>query len=199
MRIGSPVRQSRLPVHPADSEEAPMSAHVLPYGTWAVDPSHSSVNFAVRHLGISKVRGRFGDFSGSIAVSPDLARGVGTIGASSVQTGDDVRDQHLRSSDFLNAGAHPTITYDLLAVHRDGDEDFAFEGDLTINGVTRPIRLEASSGGLAIDPEGMERAALELEGAIRRRDFNLAYDGLEKLIGDKIELELDLSLIKTAT
>jgi len=169
-----------------------ISATLVPTGTWTVDPSHSSINFSVRHLGIAKVRGSFAEFSGSLTSDGSTFSGTGAIAAASVDTGDAQRDEHLRSADFFNAETHPTIVF---AVAGAGAATGSVRGELTINGVTRTVELEAEAGGSAEDPYGNQRIGLELHGEIRRADFDIRFDHGNAVVGDKVKLELDLSLI----
>src|SRR5687767_11403684 len=141
-------------------------------GTWTIDPSHSEVGFSVRHLGISKTRGRFGSFRGDIVVAeqPEQSRVTVEIDADSVDTKDAGRDEHLRSADFFGADEHPTLTFVTTDVAAAGDR-WKVTGDLTIAGVTRPVVLDTEVTGLATDPWGNDRVAFAASTEVNREDF----------------------------
>ena len=124
-------------------------------GTWTVDPAHSTVGFVARHLMITKVRGRFTDFSGSIEVAEDPLQShvVATVNLASVDTGDAGRDAHLRNADFfdLDGGGSPTMTFASTGI-KDDDGDYVLFGDLTINGVTRQVEFDLEFDGVNVDP-----------------------------------------------
>ena len=170
-------------------------------GTWKIDPSHTSVEFVVRHLMVSKVRGRFHDVSGTVTVGRDpLASAVeATIAVKSVDTGSGDRDNHLRTSDFLNAEAYPTMTFRSSAISRLGD-GFRLLGDLTLRGVTKPVTLDLEFNGAGPDPWGGARAGFSARGEINRRDFgvewNAPIEGGGVVIGDKVKLELEIEAIR---
>lgn len=168
---------------------------LVPEGRWRIDRDHSSVNFAVAYLGVTRVRGRFMDLQGAIASADDGVHGDASVATSSVQTGSAVRDRHLQSADFLNAAQHPRLTFTLDAVREDG-ERVEVLGELTLNGVTRPIAFTATPGGTAQDAYGHDRVGLQLDGVISRRDYGIAIDSDAALVGDEIELEVDLSLVR---
>jgi polyisoprenoid-binding protein YceI len=170
---------------------------MVPAGHWTIDPEHSSVNFAIRHLGITTLRGRFAEFTGSVESDGAMIRGTGVVDAKSVHTGSDARDRHLLSPDFLNADQHPRMTFEITKVRANHD-DYIVEGEITINGVTRPIVLEAFTGGVAKDPYGHDRCGLELRSEITRRDFEITFDPSGILVGEAIALEIDLSLMRSA-
>ncbi|GII98266.1 polyisoprenoid-binding protein YceI [Sediminihabitans luteus] len=175
----------------------------LTAGTYAIDPSHSQAAFTVRHAGISKVRGTLAITGATITVGDDLSTSSVTaeIDAASVSTGDENRDNHLRSADFWDAENKPTWTFTSTKVESDDDE-FAVHGDMTINGVTRPVVLATEFTGTATDPFGNPRAGFEATTEISRKDFDLTWNAaLEAggvLVGDKIKIVLDLSAIKQA-
>lgn len=169
---------------------------MVPAGRWTIDPEHSSINFAIRHLGITTLRGRFTDFSGTVESDGDEVHGAAVVGAKSVQTGSEVRDRHLLSADFLNTDEHPRMAFEITKVRANHD-DYIVEGEITINGVTRPIELEAYTGGLAKDPYGHDRCGLELRSEITRRDFEITFDPSGILVGEAVALEIDLSLMRT--
>lgn len=175
----------------------------LTTGTYAIDPSHSTASFSVRHAGIAKVRGTIAITDGTIAVGEDLESSsvTATLDATSVSTGDENRDNHLRSADFWHAEERPTWTFASTSVRADGG-DYVITGDLTINGVTKGIELETEFTGTATDPFGNDRAGFEAELEISRADFGLTWNAaLEAggfLVGDKVKIALDVSAIKQA-
>jgi len=176
-----------------------MTVATLPQaGTWAIDPSHSSIEFVARHLVVSKVKGRFGAFEGTITIDPadPLASTVEvTIQVASIGTGEEQRDAHLRSPDFFDAEQFPTITFRSTALRADGD-DYAVDGDLTIKGVTRPVTLDFEYNGSSPDPWGGTRAGFSADTDINRRDFGLDFDvKLDTggaLVSEKIKIQLEV-------
>jgi polyisoprenoid-binding protein YceI len=174
---------------------------VLPTGTWTVDPAHSNVEFAVKHLGIATVRGAFNQFEGTVEVGEDgSAVARGTVQAASIDTNEDQRDTHLRSEDFFHAEVHPELSFESTEIRPLDDETFLIHGDLTMRGVTRPVVLEAELQGTENDLWGNERVALEASGQLNRRDwgmtFNQALGSGNMLVSDKVKLTLDISAIK---
>jgi polyisoprenoid-binding protein YceI len=152
-------------------------------GTWTIDPVHSSVGFVIRHLMISKVRGRFNTFDGEIVTAADpLQSGVtATIQLASVDTGSAQRDAHIRSADFFDVDTHPTMTYRSTAIRRDGD-GFIMGGELTLKGITRSISLELEAHGFGPDPFRADpfaggRAGFTATAEINRMDFGVSYNG----------------------
>jgi polyisoprenoid-binding protein YceI len=171
-------------------------------GTWEIDLSHSSVGFSVRHLGLAKVRGRFNDFSGAVLVSddPESSSVEVEIQAGSIDTRDPQRDGHLVSADFFDVEQHPTLTFRSTGVERARGDHWAVDGDLTIRGVTRPVRLDVAFEGAGSDPWGGQRAAFSASAEVDREDFGLTWNQtLETggvLVGKKVRIELEVELIK---
>jgi polyisoprenoid-binding protein YceI len=183
----------------AVTDTATDTTHVPPPGTWVIDPSHSSVNFSARHLGLSKVRGHFAEFEGTIEVGEDpLDSSVQVaIHTHSVGTGTPQRDDHLRSPDFLDVANHPTMDFVSRSVERVGD-GYRLTGDLTIRGVTRPVTLDVEFLGVIPDPmSGGRRMSFEARTEINREDFGLTWNApLETgqiLVGKKVTIELGVS------
>lgn len=171
-----------------------------PAGTavWKLDPAHAHVEFAVRHLMISRVKGQFTDVEGTLRVADDdvsTAELEVEIDAASIDTRVDQRDEHLRSADFLDAENHPKITYHSKSVERTGDDRLRVVGDLTIRDVTREVVLDVTERGRAADPWGGQRAGFGATAKINRKDFGLTWNQtLETggvLVGDEIEITLD--------
>ena len=172
---------------------------------WSFDPSHSSISFAVRHLMISKVRGNFGKWSGSFdydAEDPTRSKIVARIAAASIDTREEKRDAHLRSADFLDAEKFPELVFESTSVRRAGD-DYVVAGNLTIRGVTRPVELQVESLGGGKDPWGNQRVAFAARTAIARKEFGLNWNqALEAggvLVGDKVEIEIDVQAVAQAS
>jgi polyisoprenoid-binding protein YceI len=175
-----------------------MSATVTAVRTYQVDKAHSEVIFQVRHL-ITKVRGRFSDFSGAIEFDqeqPANSTVEFTIQASSIDTNEANRDTHLRSDDFFAAETFPTITFRSTTITPRGQSLFDVEGDLTIRGITRRVVLPVTHLGTAKDPWGNEKLAFEAETAINRKDFGLNWNAaLETggfLVGDEVKVSLSI-------
>jgi polyisoprenoid-binding protein YceI len=169
--------------------------------TYSIDKAHSEVSFQVRHL-LTKVRGRFSDFNGTIefdAENPERSLVDVEIRAASIDTNERDRDAHLRSSDFFDAEKIPVLTFRSTKIRRDSDERFAVTGDLTIHGVTRSVSFEASLLGTAKDPWGNQRIAFEAETTINRKDFGLTWNAaLETggfLVGDDVKVSLSVQAV----
>lgn len=178
------------------------TATAVPTGTWVVDPAHSKVGFAVRHMGIATVRGEFTEFEGSLEIGDDLttATARGTVKAASVDTNEPQRDAHLRSADFFDADAHPELSFASTRIEAIDEDTFRITGDLTMRGVTNEIVLTAEVNGTDVDPYGNEKVGLEITGALSRGDygmtFNQALGSGNMLVGDKVKLALDISAAK---
>jgi polyisoprenoid-binding protein YceI len=165
-------------------------------GSWTIDPSHSEVGFTVRHL-MSKVRGQFEKFEGSLTTGDSLAetRATATIDLNSVNTRDEQRDAHLRSADFFDVEKFGHMTFS--ATSFDGGTAV---GELTIKGVTKPVELEVEFLGIGQDPWGGERIGFEATAEINRKDwgvdFNVPLDGGRLLVGDKVSIHLAVEAVR---
>ena len=170
-------------------------------GTWVFDPSHSRLGFEARHAVVTKVRGHFADFEGTIVVGDDLASSSVKVSAKldSIDTGSADRDGHLKSADFFDVENTNDLKFESTSIKADGD-DFIVTGNLTIKGVTQEVELEIESTGTATDPFGNVRAGFEGKGELSRKDYGLTWNvALEAggvLVSDKIKLQLDISAIK---
>ena len=177
---------------------------LVPAGTWTVDPAHSTVGFSVKHLGIATVRGKFEDFEGTLEIGEgdQSARAYGTVQGVSVNTGDAGRDEHLRSADFFGVEQNPELRFESTQVTPVDDETFEVVGDLTMNGVTKPITLTAEVQGEETDPWGNERVALEVTGQLNRGDWNMTFNQAlgsgNLLVGEKVKLQRDIAAVKQA-
>ncbi len=171
----------------------------LTAGSWVIDPSHSEVGFTVRHL-MSKVRGQFRTFEGTVTVAdnPLESSVTASIDLSSVDTRNDDRDNHLRSSDFFSVEANPTMTFQSTRIV-DQAGQFVARGDLTINGVTKPVDLAVDYLGGGTDPWGGQRVGFEASTTLSRKewgiDFNIPLDGDKLMIGDKITVVLAIEAV----
>lgn len=176
---------------------------MIPSGTYTIDTSHSEVSFTARHAGIARVRGRFSEFEGSVVVGQRLEDSVARarIVASSVDTGDANRDNHLRSNDFFDVEARPEWRFESTGVRADG-ENLVLVGDLTINDVTKPVELDVEYHGAATDPFGDQRIGFSAQTQVSRKDFGLTWNvALEAggfLVGDKVTIGLEVSAVKQA-
>jgi polyisoprenoid-binding protein YceI len=175
---------------------------LIPTGTWVVDPAHSRVGFAVKHMGIATVRGHFEEYEGRLEVGEDLAhtRAFGTVKTTSVSTDWDQRDQHLRSPDFFDVEQYPELKFESTKIERVDDETFRIIGNLEMHGVTREITLEAVIDGTDVDPQGNERLGLEVVSQLSRGDFdmkfNMAMGSGNTVVSDKVKIEIDVSAVK---
>ncbi|MGH4026253.1 MAG: YceI family protein [Pseudonocardiaceae bacterium] len=174
-------------------------------GTYTIDPAHSRIGFVARHAMVTKVRGAFNDFEGSVVLdgaNPAASTAKVTIKAGSIDTRNAQRDEHLRNNDFLDVASHPEITFVSTDVHQTGDTDFELTGDLTIKGVTNPVTIPFTYEGSATDPFGNLRAGFEGAVTINRKDYGVTWNAtLETggvLVSDKITLELEISAVKNA-
>lgn len=170
-------------------------------GTWEIDPAHSHVSFVVRHLLVSKVRGKFGTFSGTIEVAeaPEESKVTGTVEAASVDTGEPNRDAHIRSGDFLDVENHPTITFTASGPIKKGDDRFTLTGDLTIRGITKPVTLDGEYLGVIVHPQMGTRLGLSASGEVNKDDFGVSYNAaLEAggfVVGKTIRIEVEAEAI----
>ena len=183
---------------------ATRTTSLIPTGAWAVDPAHSSVEFAVKHMGIANVRGKFTEFQGTLGVGENLASSDarGTVAVASITTEDEQRDAHLRSADFFNVEEFPEITFESTRIEAIDDESSHVVGNLTMHGVTREVKLKAVVQGTDVDPWGNERVGLEVIGVLVRSDFDMKFNTAlgsgNMLVGDKVNVSLDISAVKQA-
>ncbi len=170
-------------------------------GTWAYDPTHSSIEITGRHMMVTKVRGRFEKYDIKVEVAEDItdSKVEVTIDAASINSGVAQRDQHLVSADFLDVENHPTITFVSTGLTGEGT-DWKLTGDLTIRGVTRPVTLDVEFGGLGTDPFGNNKAFFSASATLERADWDLSWnvplaDG-GVLVGKSLKLEVETQLVK---
>ncbi len=171
-------------------------------GNYVLDDSHSRLGFVARHAMVTKVRGAFTEFSASghfDTETPSNSTAAVTIQAASLETGNDDRDNHLKSNDFFEMDTYPEIRFTSTAVEADGD-DYRVTGDLTIKDTTKPVTIDFAYTGAATDPFGNERIGFEASVQVNRKDWGLTWnaplDAGGVLVSEKVTLELDLSAIK---
>ena len=170
-------------------------------GIWQIDPSHAEVGFVGRHFGLTKIRGRFTGAAGTVVIADDPAASSVevTIDMRSVSSGDQSRDDHLRSADFFDVENHPTATYRSTGVAFDGTSG-TVDGELTIKGVTCPARLQVDYLGHAADPWGNDRAVFSATSRIKREDWGLTWNMLLEagglLVSKEITIEIEVELIR---
>lgn len=168
-------------------------------GTHTIDATHSNVEFAVKHMMISTVKGRFGDVSGIVTVPASGEPIVDvTINAASIDTRVDARDQHLRSADFFDVEKFPTLRFVSTKATRT-DDGYTLAGDLTIKDVTKPVTLSVTHEGAGVDPWGNSKSAFSATGKINRADFGLTWNAaLEAggvLVSEEVKLSFDVQLV----
>lgn len=170
-------------------------------GTWSIDPVHSEVGFAVRHMMVAKVRGRFTKVEGTIITEEDPLKSsaTATIDPSSIDTGNEQRDNHIRSADFLEVEKYPAMTYRSTGIRQDGG-DYILDGELTIKGVTRPVSLKLEVNGFGPDPTGVgrARAGFTATGEIDRTDFGVSFNGPIPggvAVSEKVQLLLEIEAV----
>lgn len=171
-------------------------------GTHAIDATHSNVEFAVKHLMISTVKGRFGDVSGTVTVPASGEPAVEvTINAASIDTRVEARDNHLKSADFFDVEKYPTLRFVSTKATRT-DDGYTLAGNLTMKDVTRPVVLKVTDEGTAVDPWGNSKSAFSATGKINRSDFGLTWNAaLETggvVVSEEVKLSFDVQLIAQA-
>jgi polyisoprenoid-binding protein YceI len=177
---------------------------VPPAGTWKIDPSHSEIQFFVRHMMISKVRGRFRDFEGTIEIGerPEDSRVEVVIEAASIDTRDRTRDEHLRSADFLDVERYPEVRFTSASVRLGEKDRWEVTGDLKVRDVTRQVVLHVEFCGATVDPWGNLRAGFLADAEIDREDFDITWNqALEAggfLVGKGVRIEIDVEAIRHA-
>jgi polyisoprenoid-binding protein YceI len=169
---------------------------------WELDPAHSQIEFSVRHMMVTTVRGQFRKFTVAIDFdeeNPATSTVEAHIDASSIDTGMEPRDAHLRSVDFLDAATYPSIEFHSTNIDRAGD-GFSIAGELTIHGETRPVKLEAEIGGVVANMQGGRRAGFSASTRISRKDFGLTWNGVLEsggvLVGDELKISLEIAALQ---
>jgi polyisoprenoid-binding protein YceI len=174
-------------------------------GTYTIDPSHSRIGFVARHAMVTKVRGGFNEFAGSLRIdgaNPSASTAELTIEAASIDTRSADRDAHLKSNDFFAMDEHPQLTFHSTAIEQLSDTDYRVTGDLTLRGVTNPVTIDLQYAGAAIDPWGNLRVGFEGSTQVNRKDWGLNWNtALEAggvLVSEKVTLEFEISATKDA-
>jgi polyisoprenoid-binding protein YceI len=171
-------------------------------GTWTIDPVHSEVSFVVRHMMVSKVRGRFDKFEGHIVTGADPLQSTvtATVDLSSVNTGNETRDNHIRSEDFFHIEKHPSMTFNSTGIRAEG-ESFLLDGDLTLHGVTKPVTFFLELNGFGPDPYGGTRSGFSATTEIDRNDWEVSYNGPipgvtnAMVLSDKVTINLEVEAV----
>ena len=176
------------------------TATTTTHATWGIDPTHTDVAFAVRHMGLSTVRGRFERVAGTVETGADGAPTAIRIeiATGSINTGTKDRDAHLRSADFFDAEANPAITFVSTEVVSRGGERFEVRGDLTMRGVTQPVVLDAEIGDAITDPWGLQRRAATASGTLNRKAWGLTWNQILEagalLVSEEVKLSIDVQV-----
>jgi polyisoprenoid-binding protein YceI len=172
-------------------------------GTWAIDPVHSEIGFSVRHMMVSKVRGKFTKFSGEIVTASDVLDSSVTaeIELASIETGAEQRDAHLRSPDFFDTDNHPLMTFRSSGIRADGD-DYVAEGVLTLKGITKSVPLTLTVNGFGPDAYGGTRAGFTATAEINRQDFGVSWNAAMEtggvVVADKVSIHLEIEAVLQA-
>lgn len=170
---------------------------------WKIDPSHSEIQFKVKHLVISTVTGSFDSHEGTIEAEGDdfdNAEAAFTADIDSISTNSEDRDQHLKSDDFFNAEDYPRLKFKSTNFEKVGDGKYRVTGEMTIRDITREIELDAVHGGTVTDPYGQTKAGFKLTGSINRKEFGLSWSAVTEagnvVVGDEVKLQLNAQFIK---
>lgn len=188
---------------PAAAATATATATAPALATWTIDPAHSHVEFAVRHMMIATVKGRFGGVTGTVRTdetNPANAQVEVEIDAATIDTRESQRDAHLKSADFFDVETFPKLTFTSTRITDVSGQSFKLVGDLTMHGVTREVTLDVTSEGRGTDPWGNERAGFTASGKLKRSEFGLTWNqALETgglLVGDDIKITIDVELVR---
>lgn len=171
-------------------------------GTWNVDPSHSQIGFMVRHAMVTKTRGEFTDYEASFTIdadNPENSTGKAVIKAASINTGNEDRDNHVRTGDFFEVEQYPEITFVATSAKATGENTGVLTGDLTIKGVTKSVDLDVEIEGTAVDAYDMQRIGFTATGSINRKDFGVDWQAPLNsgvMVSDKVVLEIEISAVK---
>lgn len=170
---------------------------------WTIDPSHSEVQFKVKHLMISTVTGDFKSYEGEVNTTDESFEGADirfSAAIDSISTGNDQRDGHLKSPDFFDAASFPDLSFQSTSFTKTGDDTYSLKGDFTIKGVTKSIELKAEYGGEMVDFYNNTKAGFDIQGKISRKEFGLSWDAVTEaggvVVGDDVKLHLNIQLAK---
>lgn len=178
----------------------PASVPGYTVGTWVLDPVHSEVAFAVRHMMVSRVRGRFRTVEATLVTAEDplASKVTASIDLRSVDTGNEQRDEHLRSGEFFGVDEAPMMTFESTSIS-EGGSGYLVVGQLTLRGVTKPFTLDVEPVGIGPDAYGGTRAGFSAKGKLNRKDFNVNYNALIEaggvVVSDEVDVRLDLELV----
>lgn len=171
--------------------------------TWNIDPTHSEIQFKVKHLVISTVTGYFRSFTGSIETDGDSFDGAKLTfeaDTGSVDTNNEDRDTHLKSDDFFNAEKYPKLKFESTSFKHTGGDKYELTGNLTIRDITKEVTLDVEHGGTVDDPYGQTKAGFELRGSINRKEFDLKWSAVTEagnvVVGDEVKLYLNVQVIE---
>lgn len=171
---------------------------------WVIDPTHSEVQFKVKHLVITTVTGQFNEFSGEATASDDFSDAQVSFEAKidSISTNNEARDGHLKSEEFFAADQYPTLNFVSTGITKKDDESFVLNGELTLRGVTKPVALDVEYGGTVVDPYGQTKAGFEVKGKINRKDFGLTWSAVTEaggaVVSDEVRLIANVQFVKQA-
>ncbi|MGF7218882.1 polyisoprenoid-binding protein YceI [Spirosoma lacussanchae] len=173
--------------------------------TWVIDPTHSEVQFKVKHLMVSTVTGLFSQYEGQLEMAgDDFEDATITFSAdvASISTGNEQRDGHLKSADFFDAEQFPKLTFTSTGMKKTGTDTYDLTGDLTMHGVTKPVSLKAEYGGQMQDFYGQTKAGFEVVGVLKRKEFGLSWDGVTEaggvVVSDDVRLIMNIQVTKQA-
>jgi polyisoprenoid-binding protein YceI len=194
---------------PDCEEEHPMSTttQAIPgyvTGTWTIDPVHSEVGFSVRHMMVSKVRGKFTSFEGSVTTGENILDSsvTATVDLESIDTGNGDRDNHIRSADFFEVEANKTMTFTSTGIREDGGE-YKLDGDLTLKGITKPVTFDVEVNGFGPDAYGGTRSGFSATTTINRKDFGVDFNATMEagglVVADKVTVQLEIELVLDAS
>lgn len=171
-----------------------------------IDPSHSEVQFKVKHLMVSTVTGLFSQYEGQLDMAGDdfeNAKIQFSADVASISTGNEQRDGHLKSADFFDIEQFPKLTFESTSMTKTGDDTYKLEGNLTMHGVTKPVTLKAEYGGQMVDFYGQTKAGFELAGTLKRKEFGLMWDGVTEaggvVVSDDVRLVLNIQVTMQAS
>ena len=182
-----------------------MEAQATTATTWVIDPIHSEVQFKVKHLMVSTVTGSFGQYEGQVEMTDDGfedAKITFSADVSSISTGNEQRDGHLKSADFFDAEQFPKLSFTSTGMKKTGDDSYDLTGDLTMHGVTKSVTLKVEYGGQMQDFYGQTKAGFEVSGKLNRKEFGLTWDGVTEaggvVVSDEVRLIMNIQVTKQA-
>ena len=170
--------------------------------TWTIDPAHTHIGFAVKHMMISTVRGQFRTYTGTLDLDPEAfenSKFEGEIDVASVDTGNKDRDDHLRTNDFFDVPNHPKMAFKSTRIEPKGDGEYVVYGDLTLRGVTKEVALDVEYHGVSKSPYGQTLSGFSARTTINRKDFGVSFNALLETggvaVSEKVKLELDVEAV----